>query len=353
MTENSNEPEVIEYGPTKKRPWLVIILALSLLITWFILGTGYYFYKKNSVNTASQNGKVAIADIKQELKAQQEEIYKQIGSVQKTIEEIPKETKQETPVIQNNNDDIKQSLSELSDKLRSIEKKVENPESKIDNTLTPLMLSAINLRQRINEGSSYQLELQILKDMSRKDSALAAKVDEISTILEKNEIRRLQDLQAEFPSIADSAALSFSKNSEGKELTVFDKFKNMVGNWVVIRKVEGDLTGNHPEIIIARMGRSVKSGNLRRALEEYKKLEVEKAVVPTLETWSIDAERLLEIEGKLAELNSYIVRRSGTLPSPFSTSPSSEENGILDEGNQRGDDQEEDSVSEEKPTDAI
>lgn len=341
--------KIIEYGPKTQsgsRRGRAII-AFAFIATWAIMIYGGLYVNKKlhselspgGMNNADldtvkqrlhelEGGKGLVkevqrklmaleqekTDISQQIKLNKEEIYKirmkegvgetETGDLTGFLPEELPPAGSATEVAALHKEEVK-NLKERVEKLE--EQKKGEEKLQLDSTLSPLLLSILNLRERIQKSMPYEADLKIVKELSGND----AKMNKIITTLEKHlseGVVGISDLREEFETLA-GRIVNISRKPEND--TMLASAKVMFYRTFSVRKVGADVEGNSTEAIVARAEAKLKYGNLTKAVEELKKLEGEPSGV--ISEWMKKAERLLGVEDVFASMYERITKLSEKL----------------------------------------
>ncbi|PIR37636.1 MAG: hypothetical protein COV35_09075 [Alphaproteobacteria bacterium CG11_big_fil_rev_8_21_14_0_20_39_49] len=189
---------------------------------------------------------------------------------------------------------ISAGLSDVSDRTAFLEEKIDIvseqlEQAKLNAFSNNLVISAVKLREAVNNSVSFEKELRAFKFFAGEDSELKYNI----SVLEENSrngIVNIQKLTKDFDDIADEI-LNVSRKSKDAP-TAVDRLTLKLSNLVQIRKIEANENGNETEDIIARGIKALKNGNVEKAIEEAEKLTGDSRIL--ISNWLKDANSFVE-----------------------------------------------------------
>lgn len=176
------------------------------------------------------------------------------------------------------------AIAELKNKLDAQNSSTKN---KIDSMLSSLVVFG-QLKDAINNGDSYDMELNQLKKITENNS----QIGNIITALETNSssgITTLAQLKTKFTPLIKQALIN---KNENHMLRILHKF-------ITIRKV-GEQVGSDDESVLSRAEIKLSQDDLSSTLNELEQLSPQAKEV--FDNWSIDAQNLLDSHANLYKL---------------------------------------------------
>ena len=207
--------------------------------------------------------------------------------------------------------DIKQNIQRVRElmfdknDLERIDAKITSLEeyNKTYKGINLLMLtSATLLRDAINRGDSFKVELDSLMEIAGKDKVV--KEAEVVLLPYANSgIKTVSELRNEFLKISDDIVFA-ANNPNGGEDNVRDRFLFRVKGLLKIRKIDFDNPVEEektPDYIVAQTEQYLNEGNLEKAVSEFEKLkDVSESGFNFAKKWYDDAKVKLSVNDVMA-----------------------------------------------------
>ncbi len=156
---------------------------------------------------------------------------------------------------------LSSSLSSVSTGLSEAQQKLEAPKEEINVART---IAASALKTGIDRGGAFVSELQTLAGVTPDDPNLK----KLETYAQAGVLSRA-GLVAAFPSVADTIFAAINAPAEGASLT--DRLVNSAMSLVTVRPV-GQVDGDGPEAVMARIEANLQNGDLKAAEVEWNNL---------------------------------------------------------------------------------
>ena len=181
----------------------------------------------------------------------------------------------------------KNDLEKLETKITSLEE--YNKTYKGINLL--MLTSATLLRDAINRGDSFKVELDTLKEISGKEKVVKTAEDMLLPYAD-NGIKSISELRNEFEKIANDIVF-VSNNPNGEGDNVRDRFLFRVKGLLKIRKVDFDNVIEEektPDYVVAKTEEYLRDADLKMAVKEFEKLKtISEAGFDFAKNWYNDA----------------------------------------------------------------
>lgn len=301
------DEKVIEYSPEKKGAGLWGVISLGFVITWLcVFAGGVFLYRQTSENSQNKELKDRIAKLQENIDTlnKQVEADKTYIARLSVLEDAISELPSDLPDEKNNNKETEEIIN-LKEQLSKLEERVMNSEKKEtakteDKRLSPVIISVVNLRERIEKSLSYESDLAMLKKISQGDDVLIGYIN----LLEKNlaeGVPTSDELKSEFRTIAGKAV---SSSKVGEQNDFWNKALATLSESVTVRKVGADVEGETAEALIARAEANIKDGDFKRAVEKLKQIQGKAATI--LEPWFRKAERYLATQNIFDEMYNHV-----------------------------------------------
>jgi len=155
----------------------------------------------------------------------------------------------------------KQALDQSATRLTEAERKLEEPRSDIEMARA---IALAGLKTAIDRGGPFLSELDALKSVSPEDPAIAS-----LTPLASIGIPSRSDLAREFGQVADDILAAINQPLAGEGWT--DRLLSSARSLVKVRPV-GNVEGETPEAIVARVENKLQNGDLKGAALEWELL---------------------------------------------------------------------------------
>ncbi len=155
----------------------------------------------------------------------------------------------------------KQALDQSATRLTEAERKLEEPRSDIEMARA---IALAGLKTAIDRGGPFLSELDALKSVSPEDPAIAS-----LTPLASIGIPSRSDLAREFGQVADVILAAINQPLAGEGWT--DRLLSSARSLVKVRPV-GNVEGETPEAIVARVENKLQNGDLKGAALEWELL---------------------------------------------------------------------------------
>lgn len=153
------------------------------------------------------------------------------------------------------------TVAALSDRVNRIETELSKPS---DETRLARSIAAIGLRSAVERGGPFDAELQAYRSVAPNDPAL----DTLGQIAAEG-VPSQRQLISRFPEVAD-AILSATRPQDA-DSGVFDRLVSSARSLVKVRPT-GNVEGNTPEAIVARMEAKLNDGDLKGVVAEWQAL---------------------------------------------------------------------------------
>ncbi len=201
---------------------------------------------------------------------------------------------------------ISAGLNDVSDRTAFLEEKIDDVSEKLEKARLStfsnnLVLSAVKLREAINNSVGFEKELKALKFFAGEDSELEYNI----SVLERNSkhgIARLDELRLDFESVSDEILNVTRKNKP--DPTIIDQMVIKLSDIVQVRKIEADEKGNKNEDIIARAFKALKSSNVEKAIKEAENLRGDSKVL--ISPWLEKANSYVNTKDASEEIFTYV-----------------------------------------------
>lgn len=155
----------------------------------------------------------------------------------------------------------KQALEQSTTRLDEAERKLEEPRSDVEMARA---IALSGLKTAIDRGGPFLSELDALKSVSPEDPAVAA-----LTPLAGNGVPSRSDLVRDFNQVADEILSAINQPEAGEGWT--DRLLASARSLVKVRPV-GNVEGETPEAIVARVENKLQNGDLKGAALEWETL---------------------------------------------------------------------------------
>ncbi|QEE45597.1 hypothetical protein FVA81_13690 [Rhizobium sp. WL3] len=152
----------------------------------------------------------------------------------------------------------KQALDQSASRLTEAERKLEEPRSDVEMARA---IALAGLKTAIDRGGPFLSELDALKSVSPEDPAVAS-----LTPLASVGIPSRSDLAREFGQVADDILAAINQPTAGEGWT--DRLLSSARSLVKVRPV-GNVEGDTPEAIVARVENKLQNGDLKGAALEW------------------------------------------------------------------------------------
>jgi hypothetical protein len=156
---------------------------------------------------------------------------------------------------------LSSGLNTVSTGLSEAQQKLEAPKEEVNVART---IAASALKTSIDRGGAFVSELQTLSGVTPED----ANLKQLETYAQAGVLSRA-DLAAAFPAVADSIFAAINAPAEGATLT--DRLVSSAMSLVTVRPV-GQVDGEGPEAVIARIEAYLQNGDLKAAEVEWNNL---------------------------------------------------------------------------------
>jgi len=323
MSESGKE-KVIEYGPARKggNKGLFIAILIAFSVTWAIMLFSIFHLNKE-LSKARED--VPSYQIDQNVIAKIDEVKRELSNI-KNIEKTPayqEEVKTRTPVdipktlVENPSPVGKVDLSAILRRLDKLEEKSYNENlPQLDGALSPLVLSLLNLKDKIEKREDYNADLEVVKKLSKGDTEIEKNIAKLEGFLKKGVVS-FDEVKRDFALIAGDV-VEESKNQDKKG--IFGGISYAVSKMIKIRKT-GEVEGETVEAIVARAENNLKYGNVKNALVQVDKLDGKPAEIA--QPWKEKARRFINIEKIFVDIYERITKVSVAIRenagTPFAT----------------------------------
>jgi len=180
-------------------------------------------------------------------------------------------------------------IAALADRVEKIEAELAKPS---DETRLARSIAAVGLRSAIDRGGPFDAELQAYLSVAPNDSA-AGELSELAA----QGVPSQRRLEAAFPETA-TAILDATRPQEGGD-GVFGRLMDSARSLVTVRPT-GNVEGNTPEAIVARMEAKLREGDLTGVVTEWKALP--EAGRKASQAFIDDVNRRLEAEAAVEDI---------------------------------------------------
>ena len=164
--------------------------------------------------------------------------------------------------------DLKNGLSQANSRIDQLSSSVDALGSKVAGAGKESRLAAIvaatALKSSIDRGGPFAAELKVYESVATNDQ-VSARLKDIADA----GVRSREQLVREFGDTADAILSAVRGNGENTGL--FDRLVNSARSVVKIRPT-GNVSGNSPSAIVARMETMLKAGNLKGVVDEWSSL---------------------------------------------------------------------------------
>ncbi|ODS58364.1 MAG: hypothetical protein ABS40_02150 [Agrobacterium sp. SCN 61-19] len=155
----------------------------------------------------------------------------------------------------------KQALDQSATRLDEAERKLEEPRNDVEMARA---IALSGLKTAIDRGGPFLSELDALKSISPEDPAVAA-----LTPLASNGVPSRSDLTRQFNQVAEEILAAIHQPEQGEGWT--DRLMASARSLVKVRPV-GNVEGDTPEAIVARVENKLQNGDLKGAALEWETL---------------------------------------------------------------------------------
>lgn len=155
----------------------------------------------------------------------------------------------------------KQAMDESATRLSEAERKLEEPRSDIEMARA---IALAGLKTAIDRGGPFLSELDALKSVSPEDPSVAS-----LTPLASTGVPSRSDLTREFGQVAEDILAAINQPAAGEGWT--DRLMASARSLVKVRPV-GNVEGDSPEAIVARVENKLQNGDLKGAALEWELL---------------------------------------------------------------------------------
>lgn len=155
----------------------------------------------------------------------------------------------------------KQALDQSATRLAEAERKLEEPRNDVEMARA---IALAGLKTAIDRGGPFLSELDALKSVSPDDPAVAS-----LTPLASTGVPSRSDLARDFNQIAEDILAAINQPATGEGWT--DRLLASARSLVKVRPV-GNVEGDTPEAIVARVENKIQNGDLKGALLEWELL---------------------------------------------------------------------------------
>ncbi|MBU0739010.1 MAG: hypothetical protein KJ981_01435 [Alphaproteobacteria bacterium] len=155
----------------------------------------------------------------------------------------------------------KQALDQSATRLDEAERKLDEPRSDVEMARA---IALSGLKTAIDRGGPFLSELDALKSVSPEDPAVAA-----LTPLASNGVPSRSDLTRQFNQVAEEILAAIHQPEQGEGWT--DRLMASARSLVKVRPV-GNVEGDTPEAIVARVENKLQNGDLKGAALEWETL---------------------------------------------------------------------------------
>ncbi len=192
----------------------------------------------------------------------------------------------------------KQALDQSTTRLTEAERKLEEPRSDIEMARA---IALAGLKTAIDRGGPFLSELDALKSVSPEDPAVAA-----LTPLASAGVSSRSDLARDFNQVAEDILAAVNQPATGEGWT--DRLLASARSLVKVRPV-GNVEGETPEAIVARVENKLQNGDLKGAALEWETLP--EAGKQASSEFSTKLKNRIEAEERVAAALSQTVAGNG------------------------------------------
>lgn len=153
---------------------------------------------------------------------------------------------------------FQEELASVANRLKEAEARINQPRDDID---VARAIASAGLKAAIDRGGPFQAELSTLKSVAPDDPAVA----QLQTFAEKGVPSRAELIKS-YPDAADNMMAVLNKPIPGQSLS--ERLFKSAFSVIKVRPV-GDVKGNSPQAIIARIGAKLQNGDLAGAAKEW------------------------------------------------------------------------------------
>lgn len=267
MTNNKDQEKVIEYSPSegRRKNLMLLLIGLSFVLTWGAMIAGMFYLKDGSadeddIEVVSQQ----ITEIKQQV-TEQKTAIEQLKDLEEVVKQLPDN------LPEPDSQESKQQLEGLSERIAKLEEKNVKPLILQEDNTSPLVVSLVSLRDRIQKYLPYQNDMKMLGSLVKGDKFLEMKYEELGEKLSDG-YSNIEKLKQEFSSLAGEIVAA-EKNDKGG---FWNKVTGAFSGAVKIRKTGADnngADGDGAEAIVAAAEFLLNDGDLRAAIEKLEKLQ--------------------------------------------------------------------------------
>ena len=195
----------------------------------------------------------------------------------------------------------KNDLAQLNAKIKALEE--------YNNTYRGtnlLMLTSVSLlRDAINRGDNFKVELDTLSDIASKNKVIAENVKKLEPFAETG-IKTVNQLRNEFDALADDIVF-MANNPNGEGDSIRERFLFRVKSLLKVRKIDFEKPEveeeNTPDYIVNKTQKLLSENNLSGALAEFEKLKtVRESGFNYAKKWFDDAKVKLSVNDVIAPL---------------------------------------------------
>ena len=155
----------------------------------------------------------------------------------------------------------RQALDQSATRLTEAERKLEEPRNDVEMARA---IALAGLKTAINRGGPFLSELDALKSVSPEDPTVSA-----LTPLASNGVPSRSDLTRQFDQVAEDILAAVNQPEQGEGWT--DRLLASARSLVKVRPV-GNVEGETPEAIVARVENKLQNGDLKGAALEWETL---------------------------------------------------------------------------------
>ncbi|MDQ0420641.1 hypothetical protein J2045_001665 [Peteryoungia aggregata LMG 23059] len=192
----------------------------------------------------------------------------------------------------------KQALDQSTTRLTEAERKLEEPRSDVEMARA---IALAGLKTAIDRGGPFLSELDALKSVSPEDPAIAA-----LTPLASAGVSSRSDLARDFNQVAEDILAAINQPATGEGWT--DRLLASARSLVKVRPV-GNVEGETPEAIVARVENKLQNGDLKGAALEWETLP--EAGKQASSEFSTKLKNRIEAEERVAAALSQTVAGNG------------------------------------------
>ena len=154
-----------------------------------------------------------------------------------------------------------EELASVANRLKETEAKVNQPRDDVD---VARAIASAGLKAAIDRGGPFQAELQTLASVAKDDPSVAA----LQAFAAKGVPSRAELVKL-YPDAADNMLAVLNKPIPGQSLS--ERLFKSAFSVIKVRPV-GNVTGDNPQAVIARIGDKLQNGDLSGASAEWAKL---------------------------------------------------------------------------------